>query len=187
MSLGGGGGTRSLKGGAQGGQDPWGFGPGGGEITGGGRDHGGAKSLGHRIITTVCVCVAFASIVQKNTTRIALIAARFRHNIVAKMWYTRYRVVYIWRNCWAYFKPWLIGQNIPFTFFLEVAFIDKTYSNALRHLLNNNIRSRLAFMRTSRKTIPLKSQSINNFSGIDISQSMYVVSLGFLAFKLDSS
>ena len=33
----GGGGARSLKGGAQGGRDPWGFGPGGGEITEGGR------------------------------------------------------------------------------------------------------------------------------------------------------
>ena len=56
MSLGGGGGARSLKGGAQGGRDPLGFGPGRGEIPrdlapGGGRYHGGgggAKSLGHR-------------------------------------------------------------------------------------------------------------------------------------------
>ena len=35
-------------GGAQGGRDPYGFGPGGGEITG-----GGAKSLGHRKIKIV--------------------------------------------------------------------------------------------------------------------------------------
>ena len=44
MSLGGGG-ARSLKGGAQGGRDPQGFGPGGSEIprdlAPGGRDHGG--------------------------------------------------------------------------------------------------------------------------------------------------
>ena len=52
MSLGGGGGTRSVKGGAQGGRDHQRFGPGGDEIprdlAPGGRDHGGAKSLGHR-------------------------------------------------------------------------------------------------------------------------------------------
>ena len=46
--------ARSLKGGAQGGRDPWGFGSGGDEIPrdlapgGGEQDHGGAKSLGHR-------------------------------------------------------------------------------------------------------------------------------------------
>ena len=38
MSLGGGGGARSVKGGAQGGRDPLGFGP-------GGRDHGGGDEI----------------------------------------------------------------------------------------------------------------------------------------------
>ena len=50
----------------------------------------------------------------------------------------------ILRNCWAYFKLWVIAQDVPFAFCLEVAFMDKTYSNALR--------SRSAFMRTYRKT-----------------------------------
>ena len=48
----GGGGARSLKGGAQGGRGPQGFDPGGAiprDLTRGGRDHGGAKSLGHRV------------------------------------------------------------------------------------------------------------------------------------------
>ena len=52
MSLGGGGGARSLKGGAQGGRDHQGFGPGGarslGIWPGGGEITGGAKSVGHR-------------------------------------------------------------------------------------------------------------------------------------------
>ena len=56
MSLGGGG-ARSLKGGAQGGRDPWGFGHRGGEIPGdlapGARSRG-AKSPGHRDLDINC-------------------------------------------------------------------------------------------------------------------------------------
>ena len=70
------------------------------------------------------VRIVFATIVRRNTIRIA---ARFRHYIFAKIWYARQRAVYIWRNCWAYFKLWVLAQDIPFSFFLEVAFIDKTY------------------------------------------------------------
>ena len=81
--------------------------------------------------------------------------------------------LYIWKNCSAYLKMWLIGQDIPFAFFLEVAFIDKSYSNALRHLLTNDIRSRLAvYADVSENPLPLKSQSTHNFSGIDVSQSV---------------
>ena len=63
-----------------------------------------------------------------------------------------------------------LAQDIPLSFYLEVAFIDKTF----RYLRTNHIRSRLAFMRTSRKTyfLPFESQSINNFSDYDISQSV---------------
>ena len=69
----------------------------------------------------------------------------------------------------------LLLKIYHFPSFLEVAFIDKTYPNALRYLRTNYIRSRLAFMRTSRKTDPFESQSINNFNGYDISQSVDMV------------
>ena len=42
---------------------------------------------GFRVITVV-----FATIVRRNTTRVA---ARFRHYIFAKIWYARQRTVYI--------------------------------------------------------------------------------------------
>ena len=43
----------------------------------------------------------------------------------------------------------------------------------------------MVFMRTFRKTDPLKSQSINNFCGIDISQSTPSVSLSVSLFSLE--
>ena len=38
---------------------------------------------------------------------------------------TLYRAVYIQRNCWTYFKLWVLAQDIPLSFFLQVAFIDR--------------------------------------------------------------
>ena len=62
------------------------------------------------------------------------------------------------------------AQDIPLSFFLEVAFVDKTYPNALRYLHTNRIRSRLAFMRRLGKHTSILS--INNFSSYVISQSV---------------
>ena len=64
---------------------------------------------------------------------------------------------------------------MPFPFFYEVIFIDKTNLHAVRHFIvvAQNIRSRLALMRTSWKT-DFRSRDIakNNFSGIEISQGL---------------
>ena len=56
------------------------------------------------------------------------------------------------------------------SFFLKVAFIDKTYlyPNALRYLrINLSLKADV-----SKNTLPFVSQSINNFSDYDISQSV---------------
>ena len=57
----------------------------------------------------------------------------------------------------------------PFSFVLEVAFIDKTYlyPNALRSDLPTNLSLNVD---VSENTLPFVSQSINNFSDYDISQ-----------------
>ena len=56
-----------------------------------------------------------------------------------------------------------------YSFFLEVAFTDKTYlyPNALRYLRTNLSLN----ADVSENTLPFVSQSINNFSDYDISQS----------------
>ena len=112
----------------------------------------------------ITVRVVFATIVRRNTTRSA---SRVRHYIFTKIWYVRQQAVYIERNCWAFYKLWVLAQDIPLSFFLKVVFIDKTYQypNALRYLridlsLNADV---------SENTLPLVSQSINNFSDYDIS------------------
>ena len=68
-----------------------------------------------------------------------------------------------------------LETEIPFPFSYEVIFIDKTNLHAARHFIAfaQNIRSRLALMRTCRKTY-FRSRVIakNNFSGIDISQGL---------------
>ena len=70
------------------------------------------------------------------------------------------------------FKLWVLAQDIPLSFFLEVAFIDKTclYPNALR----SDLRTKLSLNAdVSENTLPFVSQSINNFSDYDISQTHY--------------
>ena len=59
--------------------------------------------------------------------------------------------------------------DIPLSFLLEVAFIDKTYvyPNALRYLRTNLSLN----ADVSENKLPFVSQSINNFSDCDISQS----------------
>ena len=75
----------------------------------------------------------------------------------------------------AYFPRGIIAQEIPYPFFYEVTFIDKTDLHAVRHFIAfaQNITSRLTLMGTSRKT-DFRSRDIakNNFSGIDISQGL---------------
>ena len=62
-------------------------------------------------------------------------------------------------------------------FFFEVAFINKIYPNALshfpftRHSLTTSDQGSLE-ADISENTLPFEGQSINNFSGIDISQSV---------------
>jgi len=73
------------------------------------------------------------------------------------------------------FTLWIVDPKIPFSFFLELAFIDKPYLHAVRHII-------LLSLRTSDRgwpwcgrfgnRLPFESPSINNFSGIDISQSL---------------
>ena len=60
------------------------------------------------------------------------------------------------------------AQDIPLSFFLEVAFIDKTYlyPNALCYLHTNLSLN----ADVSENTLPFMSQSINNFSDYEISQ-----------------
>ena len=53
------------------------------------------------------------------------------------------------------------------SFVLEVAFIDKTYPNALRSDLRTNLSLNAD---ASENALPFVSQSINNFSNYDISQ-----------------
>ena len=64
---------------------------------------------------------------------------------------------------------------MPFPFFYEVIFIDKTNLHTVHHfiVLTQKIGSRLPLMRTSRKT-DFRSRDIakNNFSRIDISQGL---------------
>ena len=63
----------------------------------------------------------------------------------------------------------VLAQDIPLSFVLEVAFIDKTYlyPNALR----SDLRTELSVNAdVSENTLPFVSQSINNFSDYDISQ-----------------
>ena len=62
------------------------------------------------------------------------------------------------------------AQDIPLSFFLEVAFRGKTYlyPNALRCLRTNLCLN----ADVSENTLPFVSQSINNFSDYDISQSL---------------
>ena len=77
--------------------------------------------------------------------------------------------------CRTYFPLWILAQKIPFPFFYEVIFIDKTNLHIVRHFIAfaQNIRSRLALMRTSRKTdFCWRDIAKNNFSGIDISQGL---------------
>ena len=61
-----------------------------------------------------------------------------------------------------------LAQDIPLSFFLEVAFIDKTYlyPNALRYFRTNLSLN----ADVSVNTLPFVNQSINNFSDYDISQ-----------------
>ena len=61
-----------------------------------------------------------------------------------------------------------------FFFFLEVAFIDKTYlyPNALGNALRSDLHTNFSLNAdVSENTLPFVSQSINNFSDYDISQS----------------
>ena len=92
-------------------------------------------------------------------------ASRFRHYIFAKIWYARQRAVCIWKNYWTFFKLWVLAQDIALSFFLEVAFIDKTYlyPNALSTNISLNAD-------VSENTLPFVSQSINNFSDYDVPQ-----------------
>ena len=61
------------------------------------------------------------------------------------------------------------AQDIPLSFVLEVAFIDKTclYPNALRSDLRTNLSLNAD---VSENTLPFVSQSINNFSDYNIPQ-----------------
>ena len=66
----------------------------------------------------------------------------------------------------------ILAQEILFPFFYEVIFIDKTNLHAVRHFIafRQNIISRLALIRTSRKTdFRWRDITKNNFSVIDIS------------------
>ena len=65
---------------------------------------------------------------------------------------------------------WVLAQDIPLSFVLEVAFIEKTYlyPNALRSDLCTNLSLNAD---VSENTLPFVSQSINNFSDYGISQS----------------
>ena len=114
----------------------------------------------HIIIT---VWVVFATIVWTNTTRSA---SRFRHYIFAKIWCARQRAVYIWRNYWIFFKLWVLAQDIPLSFVLEVAFVDKTYlyPNALLSDFRTNLSLNAD---VSENTLPFVGQFINNFSDYD--------------------
>ena len=65
------------------------------------------------------------------------------------------------------------SSHIPFSFFFKKShFIDKTNPNALRRLpLTTSDRVSL-YVNVSENTLPFESQSISNFSEIDISQSV---------------
>ena len=63
----------------------------------------------------------------------------------------------------SFFEVTFIGQNLP----------QRSQPFSFHTALTKRIRSRLSLMRTSRKnTLPFESQFINNFSGIEISQSV---------------